>query len=415
MLKNKYFPTALSLYLNYFVQGFQGIIISQNSANFAAAWNTTDAGVFGVIAAVGIGKFIIIFFSGLLSDKFGRKPMAIVGMLGYIVFFGGLMLCKDIRLAYVLAFTAGAATSFLDAATYPGLMEIFPDNSSVASVILKGFVAVSSGLLPLFVGFLTNNNMWFGWSLVVPFVIVCLNFFFMMTRKFPDAENKKAGATEEVDESAIKAAEDAAMAKFKTKPNYAVQGVMLMFFSFFCMSTFYLWQQTATKYAMEVIGMSNTASRGIMTIYSIGTMLSVILTSVIISKGIRDMAILVLYTAISTVTLLTVYLFPSQITMTIASFIIGFFTAGGILQIGNALLSQFFPKGKGRNTSAYNVFMASAAYVMPALTTGLINNNEFAKVLLLEVGLSAAAFTVVFVLSFFYKKVFGKSAFSKTV
>ncbi|EOL41891.1 MFS transporter [Enterococcus phoeniculicola] len=399
MHKNKFFLTALALYVNYFVQGIQAIILSQNINSFADKWGTTTNTVMGVIAITGIGKVIVLLFSGMLSDRFGRKPIALIGMVGYILFFGGLMICTNVTFAYVLAFTAGAATSFLDGATYPALMEIYPDQSSVASVIVKGFIA-AAGLSPMFIAFLSTNGYWFGWSLVVPFVLVALNFVFMLTRKFPDEVAK------EVTESPVEEETE-----FKEKPSYAIEGALLMAFAFFIFATFYLWQQTSTLYAMDVVGMSEVSARGIMSLYSIGSILAVLFTSFIMAKGFKDVTVMVAYTFLSSVILGIVYIYPTQLTLTIGSFAVGFFAAGGVLQIGNAMLSQFFPKGKGKNTSIYNVFMASGAYIVPAVTKALME-IDFTKVLLLNVGVSTVCFILSAALAVRYRKVFGEKLLS---
>lgn len=395
MMKNKYFPTALALYINYFVQGIQAIIISQNINNFAEQWGTTTAQVMGVIAATGIGKIIILFISGPLSDKFGRKPIVMIGILGYVFFFSGLLWSTSLTMAYVVAFSAGAATSFLDGASYPALMEIYPDNPSIASVIVKGFIA-AAGLSPMFIAFLNEGGYWFGWSVVIPLALVILNLVFMFTRKFPETVEKTEASEQEA----------AQENEFLEKPKYAVEGVLLMAFAFFIFATFYLWQQTSSLYAIEVVGMSEVAARGIMSIYSVGSILAVLFSSFIMSKGIKDITVMVVYTLISSIVLAIVYVAPSQLTLSVGAFVVGFFAAGGIMQIGNAMLSQFFPKGKGKNTSIYNIFMASAAYAVPVATKYLME-IDFTKILLLNVAVSTICFVITLVLMIRYRKVFG--------
>lgn len=394
MFKNKYFSTALALYINYFIQGIQAIIISQNIHNFAEQWDATTAQVMGVIAATGIGKIVVLFISGPLSDRYGRKPIALIGILGYVFFFSGLLWSSSLTMAYIVAFSAGAATSFLDGASYPALMEIYPNNPSVASVIVKGFIA-AAGLSPMFIAFLNEGGYWYGWSVVVPLVMVLVNFLFMSTRKFPLPLEKQS----ENDTSDIQMA-------IKEKPKYPIDGGLLMAFAFFIFATFYLWQQTSSLYAIEVVGMSEVAARGIMSLYSIGSILAVLFSSFIMSKGIKDITVMVVYTFISSLVLGIVYIAPSQLTLTVGAFVVGFFAAGGIMQIGNAMLSQFFPKGKGKNTSIYNIFMASAAYVVPVATKYFME-VDFTKVMLLNVAVSTICFIITICLSIRYRKIFG--------
>lgn len=414
MKENKYFWTSIGLYMNYFVQGIQAIIIAQNINIFAERWGTDKAGVMGVIAVTGIGKVLILLFSGVLSDKFGRKPLIYVGMIGYIAFFGGLLFNTSLTLAYVIAFIAGAATSFLDGATYPALMEIYPDNPSSASVVVKGFISTSGMLLPMFIGWLNGNSIWYGWSLVIPMVVVVINSISLLKAKFPDQELRELKAKGvKVDSKTTNKIEN--KITFKEQPKYMVEGVILMLYAFCCMSTFYLFQQVITLYGVEVIGMSEIASRALLTYYTAGSFIAVLLSSIIMSKGIRDMAILVIYGAISSVAIVTMYLFPSQAILTVGAFTIGFTVAGGVLQTGNAMLSQFFPEGKGKNTSIYNVFMSLATYVMPTIASQMMK-TDFTQVMLLDAGVAVVGFLLMLMLSIRYRKVFGiKNIFSKVV
>lgn len=73
-MKNQYTPVAFSMYLNYVIQGISSIILAQNMDFLTEQLNTNTAGVATVISGMGIGKLLVLFVSGYLSDKFGRKP-----------------------------------------------------------------------------------------------------------------------------------------------------------------------------------------------------------------------------------------------------------------------------------------------------------------------------------------------------
>lgn len=159
-MKNKYMPTAISLYLNYFIHGIGVIILAQNMEALAQHWQTTTGGVAVVISSLGIGRLIVLLVSGFLSDKFGRKPFVVLGVVTYLLFFAGILLSPSITVAYVFGILAGIANSFLDSGTYPALMEMFPDSKGTANVIIKAFISVGQFGLPLFVSFLVAGNYW---------------------------------------------------------------------------------------------------------------------------------------------------------------------------------------------------------------------------------------------------------------
>ena len=72
---HSYRPLCLSLYLNYFVHGIGVIVLAQNMDALAARWGSI-ADVAWVISMLGIGRLIVLFVSGKLSDKYGRKPLS---------------------------------------------------------------------------------------------------------------------------------------------------------------------------------------------------------------------------------------------------------------------------------------------------------------------------------------------------
>lgn len=399
----------------YFVQGIQAIIISQNINTFAANWGTTTAGVMAVIAFTGIGKVVVLAFSGPLSDRIGRRPLIVLGALGYIAFFSGLLLCTSVGMANVVALTAGAATSLFDGAVNPALFEIYPKNKSVASITMKGFIACSGIIWPLLIGFLDNGGYWYGISLAIPLAIMVLNFVFLSIAKFPDSDlRRETGLSprETIKKlEAQQATETAAEHDFKKEPKLYMEGILLMFYSFFCMATFYLFQQVVKLYGVQVLGMTKIASSALLTYYTIGSFIAVILTTVIMSKGIRDMAILIVYPLISGFAAFIIYFMPSQSTLTICSFVIGFTAAGGSLQVGNALLSTFFPLGKGRNTSLYYVAMSAAAYVMPVVASSLMK-VDFTKIMLLDGFMGLCGFACMLFLGIRYRQIFAEGPFT---
>lgn len=59
-MKNKYMPTAISLYLNYFIHGMGVIILAQNMTSLAQKWGTNVGGVSMVISSLGIGRLIVL-------------------------------------------------------------------------------------------------------------------------------------------------------------------------------------------------------------------------------------------------------------------------------------------------------------------------------------------------------------------
>ncbi|EFQ3473208.1 MFS transporter, partial [Salmonella enterica subsp. enterica serovar Bovismorbificans] len=177
-MKNRYFPTAVGLYFNYFVHGMGVILMSLNMSSLEQQWHTSAAGVSIVISSLGIGRLSVLLIAGMLSDRFGRRPFIILGTACYLIFFIGILYAQTIFVAYACGFLAGMANSFLDAGTYPSLMEAFPRSPSTANILIKAFVSGGQFLLPIIISLLVWANMWFGWSFLLAGAIMLINALF---------------------------------------------------------------------------------------------------------------------------------------------------------------------------------------------------------------------------------------------
>lgn len=397
-MKNKYMPTAISLYLNYFIHGMGVIILAQNMEALAKHWNTTTGGVAVVISSLGIGRLIVLLVSGWLSDKFGRKPFVILGVITYLLFFGGILLSTSIAVAYIFGILAGIANSFLDSGTYPALMEMFPESKGTANVIIKAFISVGQFGLPLFVSFLVANSIWYGWSFVLCIVVLLVNLIFMVTAgKFPVA-NQDAEVEEKTAEAENKPV---------SKGNLWLDGTLFILYGYVSQATFYLVSQWLSQYGTKVAGMGDASSRALISYYSIGSIVCVLVTAALAKRAVKEIQFLGVYTLISFVSLLLMYLFPTALMCSIMSFVVGFSAAGGVMQLGLTVMSTFFPSGKGTITGAFYTAGSIASFTIP-LFTGMMSDN-LAGIFLFDVIIALIGFVLAVLITVRYYRLFGKN------
>lgn len=397
-MKNKYMPTAIGLYINYFVHGMGVIILAQNMDALGKQWGTDSAGVAIVISSLGIGRLIVLMASGALSDKFGRRPFVYLGMFTYALFFAGILFSPSIAVAYIFGILAGIANSFLDSGTYPALMESFPESPGTANIIIKAFISAGQFALPLMVGLIVSTNMWYGWTFILAIIIFVVNGIYLFNKPFPD---KEASISDKPEESVN-------LSQPVRKVKFAVEGVCFILYGYIAQATFYLVSQWLTKYGYEIAGMGDAASRALISYYSIGSLVCVFFTSALVKKKYKPVQFLVIYTFISFVALLVLWLFPTPLVCIIAAFVIGFSAAGGVLQLGLTVMAEMFPAGKGKVTGIFYTAGSIASFTIP-LITGQLSKTNIANIILFDVGIAFIGFLLALVIYVRYNKVFTKS------
>lgn len=376
LTKNKYMPTALAMYINYFIHGMGAIILAQNIDFLMEQFNTNKAGVSYVISALGLGRLIVLFVSGVLSDKYGRKPFVLLGMGTYVLFMGGILISTNVTMAFFFALLAGMANSFMDAGTYPALTECFPNASGSANVAIKAFISAGQFILPWIISFLIANNLYYGWSFIFCIIVFVINGLFIFKLKFPEFKpvEKAEAATEEV-ESNVKA-------------NFWIEGICLILIGFTATATFQVIANWLPSFAREVAGVEQTVSLKLISIYSTGSIVSVFVTSILVAKWIRQVRFTFVYPLISLIMLTVLWMFPSTITCIIAAFVIGFSAAGGVLQLALTSMSELFPSSKGKITGIVFTASSLASTIVPSIT-GILADINLSHVILFDMGITA--------------------------
>ena len=253
------------------------IILSQNMDALMQQFNTDRAGVSYVISGLGIGRLLVLFVSGALSDKFGRKPFVLLGIVTYMIFLGGILVAPNVSVALILAILAGMANSFMDSGTYPALMEAFPESSGSANIIIKAFIAAGQFVLPFIISFLIANDLWYGYSFLFCMAIFVINGLFLLKLQFPAHKVEKA----EVKEESVSESNE-------PKSNFWIEGIALILIGFTATATFYIIQNYLPTYGQEVAGMEKSAALKLISLYSAGSFTAVVVTSILVAKWIKQ-------------------------------------------------------------------------------------------------------------------------------
>lgn len=366
-MNKKFLPSAIILYLNYFIHGIGCSILSQQVVKelLAEQWGMSDVmAVTAIAAALGLGRLISLPFAGPLSDKLGRCASVVIGCFSYVIFFVGIAFSPNVAVAYVAAVLGGIANSFLDTATYPAVTEIINKYTGIATMGIKFFISIAQLLMPFFLGLVAGSAMSYLTLPLVAGIAIAVLGVLAIFAPFPTVEGNGK------QESLISNIKNA---------HFSIESVALILIGFTSTATFQLWLNCAQTFGKDIAGIPSESVSVMQTYYSAGTMVALVVTSLLITKF-KQVRFLVIYPAISVVMLVLVYLLRTPSICYIGAFVIGYAAAGGVLQMATATVNDLFPKIKGTITSLVmiasslcNYTILSAASKMSA--TGVIVMN----------------------------------------
>ena len=425
MRAKKYILSMAMVYMAYFTHGIQAIILSQNKVNFFTQWGYTDevagaAAVSLAITATGFGKFLTVWLGGEISDKIGRKKMAVAGGILYIVCFAGLLFSTNFTVACVCAFLAGVATSgFWDASLYPAVQEaVEPRFAGSALIGIKAFVSVSGIIYPLMAVHFSNSGNWHI-NVWIPLVmsVVCVVLAVIAPFAYDDDMKETVKTADGETKNAAQAEIDAAKASMLVKPNGLVNFIT-MFYGFLCMFIMYGAQQYTKAFGMTNCGLTEMQAAGMTSIYTVGSIIAAVFWAIMMGKLKWNPLKVVLIDSVFTAVALAIVLLVKNVgVIYVAIALLGFFAAGGALQTGLGVRQLMCPGPKGRNTGIYYTWMGLASCFLPYIVSAMTKSIGETSAIYTMMGLLLAASVIATVMMFYlvgqHKKIFGKSAMSE--
>ena len=425
MRAKKYILSMAMVYMAYFTHGIQAIILSQNKVNFFTQWGYTDevagaAAVSLAITATGFGKFLTVWLGGEISDKIGRKKMAVAGGILYIVCFAGLLFSTNFTVACVCAFLAGVATSgFWDASLYPAVQEaVEPRYAGSALIGIKAFVSVSGIIYPLMAVHFSNSGNWHI-NVWIPLVmsVLCVVLAVIAPFAYDDDMKETVKTADGETKNAAQAEIDAAKASMLVKPNGLVNFIT-MFYGFLCMFIMYGAQQYTKAFGMTNCGLTEMQAAGMTSIYTVGSIIAVVFWAIMMGKLKWNPLKVVLIDSVFTAVALAIVLLVKNVgVIYVAIALLGFFAAGGALQTGLGVRQLMCPGPKGRNTGIYYTWMGLASCFLPYIVSAMTKSIGETSAIYTMMGLLLAASVIATVMMFYligqHKKIFGKSALLK--
>jgi MFS family permease len=387
MFKNPYFKSALGIYLSYSMLGMILLLLSSHMPFLTKQFHTDPAGISFLISMEGICRSLTLYIAGRLSDKIGRKKFLWLAPIFAILFLVGIPLSPTYQMAMMVSVFAGISHAFMDAASYPSLMECFPKTSGTAIVIVKAFIAMGGIILPLIITFFVNRNMFYGYTFYVIAALGFLVFLLIFNSKFPDSRESKDVERDKVLEGK----------KFASEPMLMKEGLALIIIGFTSNATFIVFQTWIPTYAQHIFGMSQVVSLKFISYYSTGALVSVGILAALLKKTVKPVLITLIYPLIGITILIILLVFNTPVVGTATFCLLGLSSAG-VLQMAQATMGELFWKNKGATIALVSTASGIAAAVIPGLTGLILRYYDilhvfYFMILIYVIGISCAVLT----------------------
>ena len=347
----RYYPTALALYITYFVLGIAATIMGQYKQSFAALWGAEKladgsydvSSVVAVIAAIGLGRLVAFPVAGPLSDRLGRRLSGLIGCGLYAVFFLGITFAPNLYVGYVLAVISGMANSFLDTSITPSCMEIFKEKGTIANIFTKLSISIAQFLLPFAIGFVAARELPFRTIFLATAVIILVDGAFLAFLPFPPFEKVVKGQGQ------------------RERMRFTPAAIVLICLGFTTSTTFMLWMNCNQELG-QLYGLADPSK--IQSFYSVGIVLALFVSAALLKRKVEPAKILVAYPTVAFLTLAVIYFVQKPAMCLAGGFLLGFFAAGGVLQLVTAVANEMFPKNRGVITSIVMISSSLANYIV---------------------------------------------------
>ena len=132
-------------------------------------------------------------------------------------------------------------------------------------------------------------------------------------------------------------------------------------------ATFQIFLNVNKSFGTDVVKMSEAAAGKIQSNYVLGSICAVVLTAILVKKLIKPARFLIIYPAISVVTLVAMFILKNEIISIIGGFLVGVSAAGRVLQIAVSTMSDLFQVSKGKITSMVMMSSSIATFSVTAI------------------------------------------------
>ena len=199
-------------------------------------------------------------------------------------------------------------------------MEIFKEKGTIANIFTKLSISIAQFLLPFAIGFVAAREL-----------------------PFPPFEKVVKGQGK------------------RERMRFTPDDIVLICLGFTTSTTFMLWM-TCNQELGRLYGLADPSK--IQSFYSVGIVLALFVSAALLKRKVEPAKILVAYPTVAFLALAVIYFVQKPAMCLAGGFLLGFFAAGGVLQLVTAVANEMFPKNRGVITSIVMISSSLANYIV---------------------------------------------------
>lgn len=188
----------------------------------------------------------------------------------------------------------------------------------------------------------------------------------------------------------VQVTEHDGLPRFSSEPTFWREGVALIVISFTSNGLYALPQIWLPTYGEEILGMASGSAVKLLSYYSMGGLLSVLLLAFLLRRIVRPVTVLLLYPIITLASICVLLVVKSPVIGTVNAFVLGFSTAG-VFQLTLTVMAEFFWKNKGTMTGIISTAGGVSAIVIPVVTGLIETHATILQIFIFDAGVAVVA------------------------
>ena len=156
----------------------------------------------------------------------------------------------------------------------------------------------------------------------------------------------------------------------------ALKTIILLAYGYVSMALMIWFTQWITLFAQESLNFGNLAAHTLMSLYSTGSIIGVIVLFILLKRNVNELKLLVSLNLLAVLSLLLIVVAGQNLVIAnVASLVFGFSAASGVMQTGLTVFMNMFPEHRGMITGIYYFFGSVASFTVP-LITGVLSAHS---------------------------------------